>query len=323
MITFKQFLVEADLSSVSSDSSPAAKEKGRAAIAAAAGIDAATLQKMQPYFKKAADSNLMAAYNSFVDAFPKESKAINRAKSDGVGPGELVLYFVFDNLGIGGKNSPIDVFMNGKPYAEVKAGRKNGPDAINNFKVTKDGDKAVTQLLKDLSDFNDTYVDITGDKLEGWLGSGKANTNPIKDWRKLDLKKLAGESSGGSKKSIDLILKKDGDLLKKGEDDLILNVKKAKSVAPIKNLLDTGGSVTVDAAISTVDKIIQRWVDQAFTDYITGKKFIFIETGSMKIRFVGEMTKDMLDLDYTNRNQPYAKVYLAPKKSKEKEDTPK
>ena len=32
----------------------------------------------------------------------------------------------------------------------------------------------------------------------------------------------------------------------------------------------------------------------------------------IEIRFFGKLTKDMLGLDYTNRNQPYAVVNLAP-----------
>lgn len=318
--TFKQFLTEAAITFDTKDISPAGKQKGREALLKAAGLSAQDFAKMQPYFKKATAGNLMPAYNAFIDAFPAAASKLNATKPEGVGPGEMVLYFVFDNIGIGGKNSSIDIYLDGKEFAETKGGRKRGGSELNNFKVTKDGDKAVTQLLKDLAKFNDKHEEITGEELPDWKGSGAATTDSLRAWKKIDLKKLAKETAGGSKKNIDLVLKKDGDLLRKGETDPLMNVKTGKSITPIKKLISGDGAVAVDDAISTIDKIEQRWVEQAFSDYIEGKRFVLVETGNLKIRFFGKLTKDMLGLDYTNRNQPYAVVNLAPSKSKEEKE---
>lgn len=317
MRTFKQFLTEANINFDTIDSSFDAKRAGRLQILKAADLPTTMYAEMEAYFVKATDGNMMKKYNAFVEAYPEEAKAINSIKPDGVGPGELVIYFVFNNIGIGGKNAPIDVYMDGKPYAEAKGGQKLGADAINNFKVTKDGDPAVTQLMDDLTDFNDKYEEITGEQLDGWRSAGSITINSLKDWRNIDLKSLAGETKGGSKKSIDLVLKKDGDLLRKGEDDPILNVNKDKSIAPVKKLIGGDSTVAVDDKVSTIDKIVKRWVDQAFEDYLGGKKFILVESASLRMRFFGTLSKDQLDLNYTNRNQPYAVVYLGTKKPKD------
>ena len=314
MRTFKQFLFEAFRFSTE-DISKEGKAKGRYQLVQDAGISAETMKKMQAYFKKATASTLEKDYNAFVMAFPKEAQAINSQKPDGVGPGELVVYFVFDNIGIGGKNASIDIYMDGKPFAEAKGGVYRASDnVVNGFKITKDGDKAVQQLITDLNAFNEKYNDITGEDLPRWKSAGVATTDTLRGWRDINLKTLAKDSVGGSKKPINLILKKDGDLLQKGDDEPILNVKKSKTTAPIVKLIDGGGgSIAIDDSINTLDQIEKRWAEQAYKDYVGGKKFVLLNSKTMKMLFFGELTKDMLGLDYTNRNQPYAAIKLSSK----------
>jgi hypothetical protein len=314
MRTFKQFLFEA-LKFSTEDISKEGKAKGRYELVQAAGISAETMKKMKPYFKNATASTLEKDYNAFVTAFSKEAKAINDQKPDGVGPGELVVYFVFDNIGIGGKNASIDIYMDGKPFAEAKGGVYRAMDnVVNGFKITKDGDKAVQQLLKDLDAFNEKHHEITGEDLPWWRDAGTAVTTSVRGWRDINLKTLAKDNTGGSKKPINLILKKDGDLLQKGDSEPILNVKTNKTTEPIVKLIDgSGGNIAIDDDINTLDQIEKRWAEQAYKDYVGGKKFVLLNSKTMKMLFFGELTKDMIGLDYTNRNQPYAAIKLSSK----------
>lgn len=327
MRTFKQFLAEATLNFDTTDISPASKQKGRTQIATAIELSGEELSKVSDYFTKATPSNIMVKYNKFLTDFPVVAKAIDKIKPEGVGPGEFILYFLFDNIGIGGKNAPIDVYMDGKEWAEAKGGDPVGSNTLTNFKITKDSSKAVTQLMSDLEAFNTSYSEITGDDLEGWRGANELTTNTLRKWASINLSKLAKESTGGSKKPINLVLKKDGDLLRKGDEDPVMNVNKAKSVAPIKKLISgEGAEVAVDKSIDTLDKIVKKWAETAYNDYASGKRFLlFVGSKGSRLpmmKYNGHLSKDMIGLYMTHRNQPWAEVYLEPG-SKEKAEATK
>lgn len=316
VITFKQFLAEAAFSFDTKNITPSEKLKNRVAIAKGLGFDK-KLPQMQPFFKDASEANFMPQFNSFVDSFPGEVSLIEKNRPDGVGPGEFTSYFIFNNIGLGGKNSPIDLFLDGKEWAEAKAGAPLGSDTLTNFKITKDSAKAVSQIMQDLRDFNDKYLEITGEDLPGWRGESELKAEILRDWDDINLKQLAKTATDGSKKPIDLVLKKDGDLLQKGDSDPILNVKKEKSVQPLKNLI-TGGKIIVDDRIESLETIVRAWAEKAHEEYVDGKKFVLFssKTGKLpKCRFVGEITPDMIGLYNTHRQQPWAQVYLTPKSS--------
>lgn len=326
MRTFKQFLTETSLHFDTTDISPAGKQLGRAKIAAAIDLAGDSLSKVQAFFGRANATNIMEKYNKFLAAFPIIAKAIDKIKPEGVGPGEFILYFLFDNIGIGGKNSPIDVFMDGKEWAEAKGGDPVGGSTLTNFKITKDSSKAVTQLMNDLDTFNSTYSEITGEDLPGWRGANELTTNTLRKWADINLTTLAKESTGGSKKPINLVLKKDGDLLRKGEDDPVMNVNKAKTVAPIKKLISGEGAVVaVDKTVDTLDKIVKKWADTAYNDYAAGKRFLlFVGSKGTRLpsmKYNGYLSKEMIGLYMTHRNQPWAEVYLEPKSKDKAEAT--
>jgi hypothetical protein len=262
----------------------------------------------------------MSNFNEFVTAFPSQSKAINALKSDGVGPGEMLAYFIFDNIGVGGKNASIDLMIDGSPFAEVKGGNASSGSKIDDFKLSKDGDPAVTGLLKDLSKFNDKHAEITGELLPGWDNVSEIPATKLRSWRDIDLEELAKNSTGGSKTDISLILKKNGDLLRKGETDPIMNVKTGKSTAPIKKLIDGSTKAAVDASISTIDKIEERWAEAIIKGYAKDKNFALLDSKTLKLVFFGRLKKNMLGILRTTRGQPKVVVNLAPSKSKGKKE---
>jgi hypothetical protein len=309
MISFKEFLVESAHDLTSKDN----KQKVRESFIKMAGLDPAKVAK---HFGPVTASNFKNKYDAFYDEFPTAAKSLaSYGKADGMGPGEALCYFLFDNITLGGKNAPIDLYADGKPFAEVKGGRKGpGPNVISNFKLSKDSSKAVVELFKDLKKFNDKYADITGDDLPSWDTPATSTTSAINSWRSIDLEVLAKESTGGGKKPIDLVLKKDGDLTIKGDSDPLLNVKKSKSIKPVSDLISDNAQVTLtpeDKKISTIEKIIARWADAITNEYLKDKLVALIESETGKLMFFGQVDADQIDLLTCHRNQPWAKVFVS------------
>jgi len=152
----------------------------------------AVFSEMEPYFADATPRTFKRVYNSFLAEFPGECEKIDSYKSDGVGPGELIAYFIFNNITIGGGSSPIDLFLDGEPFAEVKAGDGSG-DRVQDFKLDTEHSKSSKILLKNLGDFNDEYRRLTGEDLPNWNGAGDAATTALRQWRGVDLAALGSE----------------------------------------------------------------------------------------------------------------------------------
>lgn len=319
MPSFKQFLTEANLNGLDfKDISEKGKASNRLAIAKALGFSS-KLPQMQAFFKKATAANFVSSFNDFSSKFPAEASLVNKNKIDGIGTGELLSYFIFNNVGIGGKNAPIDLYLDGKEWAEAKGGAPIGSDTLSNFKITKDSADAVNQIMSDLQAFNDKHAEITGEDLPGWTKPDELKAEVLRSWSDINLADMAKDAKGGSKKPIGLTLKKDGNLVQKGDDEPILNVKKDKSIAPLRNLIDGAGKIVVDSRIETLDKIISAWAEKAHEEYVAGKRFVLFSAKSGKpttARYVGMITPDMIGLYNTHRQQPWAEIYLTPKKSK-------
>ncbi len=311
MRTFKQYLAEAEVNFDTSDISTDAKKAGRATIVKIAEISPATFKKMEPYIGKKATSpdQMMKVFNAFVENFPKEAKIISTNRGQQVGPGEMVFYFVFDNIGVGG-NQNIDLFLNGKPFAEVKAGdvrSRNGATAVEKFELSPGNHPAVRKILKGVKEFNEAYRDENdGEDLPGWKSEDDVNSSPLDKWRDI---KLSG--AGG----VDLTLKQSGDILKKGEDDPVLNVNKAKTVTPLKKLLDD------PTEASDINAAIQEWADTIGDTYVKDKLFFLVDNSKMKCVYAGNITADKLDLMAIWRGRPIARVYPGGKPKGKKAET--
>lgn len=311
MRTFKRYLAEAEINFDTSDISPAAKADGRAIIARIAEFSPATLKKMQPFIGKKATTpaQIMKEYNSFVGAFPKEARIISVNRNQQVGPGEMVFYFVFNNIGVGG-NQSIDLFLDGKPFAEVKAGdvmTRRGAKCIEKFELSPGNHPSVRAILKGMKQFNEAYKEEhDGEDLPGWKSEDDVNIMPLLKWRDISL-----SGTGG----LELTLKSSGDLLKKDEDDPILNVNKAKSVAPLKKLLDEP-TESVD-----INALIDEWAKAIGDTYVKDKLFFFLDNSKMTCFHVGKITADNLDLMAIWRGRPIARVYPKSKPRGEKTES--
>jgi hypothetical protein len=185
--SFKQFLNEAIPSTRLGAASD--KDKMRARLAKTFAVK---LPEMEKYFTNATPRNFKTKYNAFVMAFPDEAKKIDSYRPDGVGPGELIAYFVFNDISIGGGQSNIDLFKNGEPFAEVKAGDP-AHGGIQDFKLDTEHSKSSKRLLKSLDDFNTEYKKLTDEDLPGWNGASEANATALRHWRKVNLVDFGGD----------------------------------------------------------------------------------------------------------------------------------
>ncbi len=311
MRTFKQYLIEAEVNFDTSDTSPEAKKAGRSTINRIAELSPAVLKKMEPYIGKKATSpeQMMKVFNAFCEAFPKEAKIISTNRGQQVGPGEMVFYYIFDNIGVGG-NQNIDLFLNGKPFAEVKSGdvmTRRGAKCVEKYELSPGNHPAVRKILKAMKEFNSAYKDEhDGEDLPGWKSEDDVNLGPLLKWRELEL-----SGTGG----LDLTLKPSGDLLKKDETDPVLNVNKAKSVAPLKKLLDE----PVD--VQSIDDIIDEWADNIGETYVKDKLFFLLDNNKLRCVYAGNITADKLDLMAIWRGRPIARVYPDGKPKGKKAET--
>ena len=58
------------------------------------------------------------------------------------------------------------------------------------------------------------------------------------------------------------------------------------------------------------NQIIETWKTMIFPEYIKGKTMALIQTSDLRMRFFGELTREMVGLYRIHRNQPWARVYL-------------
>ena len=79
--------------------------------------------EVEGFFFNPSLPNIPDKINLFVESFPLESKKLLNMSITGFGPGEILLYFLCDNLALSGFKSQIDAHVDGKPLAEVKAVR--------------------------------------------------------------------------------------------------------------------------------------------------------------------------------------------------------
>lgn len=282
------------------------KETGRIELANAAGL---SLKAAAPYFTCATHKNFQTQFNHFVMAFPENAKHISDNRPEGVGPGEMIAWFVFNNVTLGGKNSSLDINVNGQPFAEMKGGYHTlKTNTLDGFKITKDGDPAVCQILHDLEKFNTTYRAIKGQNLTGW-SEGAIGVESLGLWKSIDLKKLAQQTKGPPKERVYVPIDPNGDVLNL-DGKHITHLEAADALKKIKEIVRAEREIPVDNKISTLEKIIGRWRDQVFIDYLEDKKIALVNTKNMRMMFFGHLTKDMLGLYRIQRNQPWARIYL-------------
>lgn len=285
---------------------PNVKTIGREELA---DIVATPLSEFEPFFAKAEPETFQAKYNNFVSHFPKQAKAMSDLRPDGVGPGELPVWFVFNNIQLGGKNSSIDLLADGVDFAEVKGGRyETAHHAVAGFKITKDSDPAVDSLRRDLDEFNSTYRKITGMNLTGWE-PGNIRTTTLAAWESIDLCKDAKRYAGPMRAGIPVVIMPNGDIVQE-DNSVLFNAHYTRFRSEVLKFIQSDVEVAVNIDISTLKRVVGRWRHLAHANYLKGKKFALMNTTTLKMEYFGEISADMIGLLRIGRNQPEARIYL-------------
>lgn len=234
-----------------------AKEAGRIAQCDASGLNH---KEAAPFFTAATLKNFQSHYNSFVDCFPKQSQTISRLRPLGVGPGEMVAWFLFDNITVGGGNARCDLSIDGVDFAELKAGRYcKSRHSLDDFKLSRDQDPSARYIVDALRNKPAVTIDFDGVA-----------------WDYTD-KKLGIFNS-------------------------------AEFIKQVSEIIASNTQTTVD--ITCREKIVDTWKDLIFTEYLDGKMMGIIQTDNLKMRYFGQLTKEMVGLHRIHRNTPWARVYL-------------
>ena len=106
---------------------------------------AATLPRLE-------DRDLVATITNFIASYPSFSKRLFDISGQvegyghGIGRGELLIYFIYDDVTLGASTSSIDVHVSGIPYVEVKCARKR-QDVWTDFRLGTDEWTASHHLL--------------------------------------------------------------------------------------------------------------------------------------------------------------------------------
>ena len=252
------------------------------------------------YFKRASTANFRNVYNRFVSAYSAEAKIISNLRPDGIGPGEMVAWYVFDNITLGGRNSGIDLLMSGKPFAEMKAGRHNQThNSVDDFKITKDGDPSVIQIMADLHEYAMVYEKLHGLKLKVSSISAKfLEANMAKNISKVELTKVP------------LILDRNTLELTDPEGNEICNLDNQDLYNNVVRFAYDYRPPAVDNSISTFKKIVTRWRKQAYQDALVVKKLALVNKDSLMMMYFGQLTEGNIGLYRIHRNQPWARIYL-------------
>lgn len=105
-------------------------------------------------YPKLVDDELVTALTNFIAAHPSLSKKLFNHNGEvphlgrGIGKGEVLVYYVFDDVTLGGTSSSIDVHVSGIPYLEVKCAKRRASHVWADFRLGADEWMASHHLLE-------------------------------------------------------------------------------------------------------------------------------------------------------------------------------
>lgn len=234
-----------------------AKETGRIAQCKAFDL---SYKEAARFFADATPTNFQSHYNSFIETYPAQARLISDRRPTGVGPGEMIAWFLFDNVTLGGANASCDLLIDEQDFAEMKAGRYcKSQRSLDDFKLSRDQDPSVSYIVNAFSNTHSVIIDQDG-------VSRDVDGNVLAPYDTPDFTRQVAE---------------------------IIAEKRKKSVDSLYR-----------------SQIIDNWKHLIFQEYLDGKQMALIQTSDLRMRYFGQLTKDMVGLYRIHRNQPWARVFL-------------
>lgn len=302
-MNFKNFLVEA-----AKPATPKKLTKADRRVTLCKKYNKNNQEPINGTIKSANIATFKKQVNKFVDNYPVFAKSLyGKTIEDhypkGIGPGEILCDFIFDDINLGGGSESVDLLKGSSPFAEVKAGRYvKAKNVIADFKFGTDGATAYLELIDDIKKFVNYYNDqidpdnpINIEKYSEISGSTVTMLRQIGD--------LAQIKSDFPKKGIPMTLKKSGDINVQNKN--VTNIEKETLPSDLKNVYNNaGGMVTIDEEISSFEKIEQKWKDSVLKSEIGDKPFIFFDNKKQDgtILLVTKLTNDNLFLERITSN---------------------
>lgn len=223
--------------------------------------------------------NVLNSINLFVESFPVESVKLLNHVVNGLGPGEVLLYFLCDNLTLSGFKSQIDTSINGVPFAEVKAVIPHGESGqlYFDFRFAGEADEPNHQLLYNVRNF----IDHTGNPtlLENELEITRKKWAELKgisvdlDEFSLNLKIVDGEIYVGSTK-----------ICRRNDIDFSCKIQMAFDKLSTKTP-------------NSIQEIENAYFDSILQSNIGKHDFIFFNRKNGRAIYHGKLTRQMLSVE--------------------------
>jgi len=99
------------------------------------------------------DDDLVPTLTNFIAAHPGFARRLFDVHGQvpglgsGIGKGEVLIFFLYDQVTLGGTSSSIDIHVSGIPYFEVKAAWNRGNGILSDFRLGTDEFTASLKLL--------------------------------------------------------------------------------------------------------------------------------------------------------------------------------
>lgn len=236
-------------------------------------------------------SNVKSKINLFVESFPLEAKQLLNMTLSGFGPGEILLYFLCDNLTLSGFKSQIDATVNGIPFAEVKAVRpSNKPYWYYDFRFGVEASEPNHQFLYEVRNF----VNHTDNSalLQNELEITRTKVTELRkitlnvDEFTLNLKVINGD-----------VYVKDYKICKRSDIDFASKIQEA---------MDKISSKTPNY----FQEIENKYFDSVINSSIGNHDFMFFDRTSAKCIYVGKIERSMLAIERVTQGKikPFIKL---------------
>lgn len=247
--------------------------------------------EVEGFFFDPSTTDIKSKINLFVESFPLEAKTLLNMSISGFGPGEILLYFLCDNLTLSGFKSQIDASVNGKPFAEVKAVKpSNKPNWYYDFRFGVDASEPNHQFLFEVRNF----VNHTNNPalLENELEITRTKITELRkialnvDEFSLNLKVINGDVYANNTK-----------ICKRSDIDFASKIQEA---------MDKVSSKTP----SYFEEIEDRYFNSVVNSPIGSHDFIFFDRTTAKCIYLGKITKDMLAIERITQGKikPFVKL---------------
>ena len=247
--------------------------------------------EVEGFFFDPSISNIQSKINLFVESFPLESKKILNLSFTGFGPGEILLYFLCDNLYLSGFKSQIDAHVNGKPLAEIKAVRpSNKQHWYYDFRFGAEASGSNYQFLAEVRNF----VNHTNNPalLENELEITRTKISELRritlnvDEFSLNLKIINGEIYSGNSK-----------ICKRSDIDFSSKIQEAFNSLSSKTP-------------NYFKEIEDKYFDSIINSSIGNHNFIFFDRTTARCVYFGKIIREMLSIERVTQGKikPFIKL---------------